>query len=167
MYPSTWNGASCGTALFYMSVEAWMNAWTLSCGNTLAHLLTATALIHSFFLFVNQHLAHHELTLLPMAFSCSMSLLSWDCYIRTCRVTVHLVFTVLGQLRLLRCELQVPQVVQALQQALRYCQLPVSGRGMQRFCAVQTCLARTTYCHRPFSGTQHFDRADRICSHCG
>ena len=49
----------------------------------------------------------------------------------------------------------------------RYCQLPVSGRRMQRFLQFRLGSHQLPIVTGRFSGGQHIPRADRICSHCG
>jgi len=49
----------------------------------------------------------------------------------------------------------------------RYCQLPVSGRRMQRFLQFRLASHGLPIVTGPFSGGQHVARADRVCLHCG
>ena len=49
----------------------------------------------------------------------------------------------------------------------RYCQLPVSGRHMQRFLQVRLGSHNLPIVAGRFSGDQHVARADRVCTHCG
>ena len=49
----------------------------------------------------------------------------------------------------------------------RYCQLPVSGRRMQRFLQFRLASHSLPIVTGRFSGGQHVNRADRVCSHCG
>ena len=49
----------------------------------------------------------------------------------------------------------------------RYCQLPVSGRRMQRFLQFRLSSHSLPIAVGRFAGGHHVARADRICSHCG
>ena len=49
----------------------------------------------------------------------------------------------------------------------RYCQLPVSGRRMQRFLQFRLASHKLPVAIHRLAGGQHVDRADRICAHCG
>ncbi len=49
----------------------------------------------------------------------------------------------------------------------RYCQLPVSGRRMQRFLQIRLASHGLPIVTGRLSGGLHVDRADRVCSHCG
>ena len=49
----------------------------------------------------------------------------------------------------------------------RYCQLPVSGRRMQRFLQFRLGSHNLPIVAGRFSGDQHVARADRACTHCG
>ena len=49
----------------------------------------------------------------------------------------------------------------------RYCQLPVSGRRMQRFLQFRLSSHSLPIAMGRFAGGQHVARADRLCSHCG
>ncbi len=48
----------------------------------------------------------------------------------------------------------------------RYCQLPVSGRRMQRFLQFRLGSQLPNVLGR-FAGGQHVARASRVCTHCG
>ena len=48
----------------------------------------------------------------------------------------------------------------------RYCQLPVSGRRMQRFLQFRLASHTLPIVSGRFAGGQHVSRPDRICSHC-
>ena len=49
----------------------------------------------------------------------------------------------------------------------RCCQLPVSGRRMQRFLQFRLASHSLPIVTGRLSGGQHVDRTDRVCSHCG
>lgn len=49
----------------------------------------------------------------------------------------------------------------------RYCQLPVSGRRMQRFLQFKLGSHNLPIVAGRFSGDQHVARTDRVCTHCG
>ena len=49
----------------------------------------------------------------------------------------------------------------------RYCQLPVSGRRMQRFLQFRLGSHNLPVVAGRFSGDQHVARTDRVCTHCG
>ena len=49
----------------------------------------------------------------------------------------------------------------------RYCQLPVSGRRMQRFLQFRLGSHSLPIATGRFAGGQHLVRSDRVCSHCG
>ncbi len=49
----------------------------------------------------------------------------------------------------------------------RYCQLPVSGRRMQRFLQVRLGSHQLPIVLGHFAGGQHVARANRVCTHCG
>ena len=49
----------------------------------------------------------------------------------------------------------------------RYCELPVSGRRMQRFLQFRLASHALPIVTGRFAGGQHIDRASRVCSHCG
>ena len=70
------------------------------------------------------------------------------------------------------CELYLLTLVKALQQDKASlvtvpCQLPVSGRPMQRFLKFRLASHGLSIVTGRFSGGQHVDRANRICVHCG
>ena len=52
-------------------------------------------------------------------------------------------------------------------QRKRYCQLPVSGRRMQRFLQFRLGSHQLPIVTGRFSGGHHVPRADMICPHCG
>ena len=49
----------------------------------------------------------------------------------------------------------------------RYCQLPVSGRRMQRFLQFRLASHNLPIVAGRFSGDQHVASTDRVCTHCG
>ncbi len=49
----------------------------------------------------------------------------------------------------------------------RYCQLPVSGRRMQRFLQFRLGSHQLPIVLGRFAGGQHVARANRVCTHCG
>ncbi len=49
----------------------------------------------------------------------------------------------------------------------RYCQLPVSGRRMQRFLQFKLGSHQLPIVLGRFAGGQHVARANRVCTHCG
>ncbi|DBB02950.1 TPA: hypothetical protein ACH3X1_013546 [Trebouxia sp. C0004] len=49
----------------------------------------------------------------------------------------------------------------------RYCQLPVSGRRMQRFLQFRLGSHQPPIVLGRFAGAQHVARANRVCAHCG
>ncbi|DBA87967.1 TPA: hypothetical protein ACH3X1_004952 [Trebouxia sp. C0004] len=49
----------------------------------------------------------------------------------------------------------------------RYCQLPVSGRRMQRFLQFRLGSHQLPIILGRFAGDQHVARANRVCTHCG
>jgi len=49
----------------------------------------------------------------------------------------------------------------------RYCQLPVSGRRMQRLLQFRLSSHSLPIVTGRFAGGQHVARVDRVCSHCG
>ena len=49
----------------------------------------------------------------------------------------------------------------------RYCQLPVSGRRMQRFLQFRLASQNLPIIAGRFFGDQHVARTDRVCTHCG
>ena len=49
----------------------------------------------------------------------------------------------------------------------RYCQLPVSGRRMQRFLQFRLGSHQLPIVLGRFAGAQHVAKANRVCTHCG
>ena len=48
----------------------------------------------------------------------------------------------------------------------RYCQMPASGRRMQRFLQFRLGSHALPVAIGRYAGSHHADRADRVCSHC-
>ena len=63
--------------------------------------------------------------------------------------------------------LSVALTITALDKRRRYCQLPVSGRRMQRFLQFRLGSHNLPIVAGGFSGDQHVARTDRVCTHCG
>ena len=86
----------------------------------------------------------------------------------TCVVLTVMPYTVLGQPRLLGLS-AVLHWFGPFSKRRRYCQLPVSGRRMQRFLQFRLGSHNLPIVAGRFSWDQHVARADRVCtvSHCG
>ena len=65
------------------------------------------------------------------------------------------------------CCMYIPPWFRPFSQHRRYCQLPVSGRRMQRFLQFRLGSHQLPIVLGRFAGGQHVARANRVCTHCG
>ena len=82
---------------------------------------------------------------------------------KTCRVLTVTPYTVLGQV--VSCTYY--HWFRPFSKRRQYCQLPVSGRRMQRILQFRLGSRNLPVVAGRFSGDQHVARADRVCTHCG